>query len=352
MTADELRKTNLKAIILSGGPASVFDEGSPHVDASVWALIEELGLPVLGICYGMQEMVHKFKGVVAPSAKREYGKAMVTRVAVQAAAAAAAAGAAAGADLSGGLFDGMPEEFQMWMSHGDKLITIPEGFADVGVSANSEHAAIANVGKRMWALQFHPEVTHSLGGQTLLGNFVNKIAGLAPAWDMQAIADDFIAAVRAKVGPTEHVIGAVSGGVDSSVAAVLMHKAIGERFHAVLVDNGLLRGGEATEVVGRLKRDLGINLKCIDATDLFLGKLAGVSEPETKRKIIGGTFIEVFDAESKRIEEEDVCARMRQPRLSCGQEGSRGRLEGGEAAIRHEDADGGMVAAGELRRAE
>ena len=232
---------------------------------------------------------------MSPSSKREYGKAMVEAV--------RGGGDAA---IDGGLLAGMPEEFQMWMSHGDKLTALPEGFVDVGVSANSEHAAIANPGKKMWALQFHPEVTHSIGGQVLLGNFVNTIAGLQPSWDMQAIADDFISSVRAKVGPTEHVIGAVSGGVDSSVAAVLLHKAIGDRFHAVLVDNGLLRGGEAQEVVQRLKADLGINLKCIDAGALFLGKLAGVSEPERKRKIIGGTFIEVFDAESKRIEAEDV----------------------------------------------
>lgn len=191
------------------------------------------------------------------------------------------------------------------MSHGDKLTKTPEGFEDIGFTGNSEHACIANAEKRFFGIQFHPEVTHTPMGKELLKNFVVRICGMPTDWNMKEIADEFIAEVRERVGPDGHVIGAVSGGVDSSVAAVLLHKAIGDRFHAVLVDNGCLREGESVEVVKRLKDHLGINLKCINAEDRFLDALKGVEEPEKKRKIIGNMFIEIFQEEASQIGKVD-----------------------------------------------
>lgn len=285
MEAEELKKHKLKGIIFSGGPNSVFDEGAPHIKPGVWKLIEELKLPVLGICYGLQELAFTFEGKVAPCEHREYGKAMVTKL----------------ANDCGGLLEGLPEEFQMWMSHGDKLIARPKGFVDVATTENSQHAAIVNVEKKFFGIQFHPEVTHSPLGKNILKNFVVNICGAPTDWDMRNIAEAFIKEVRQTVGPDGHVIGAVSGGVDSSVAAALLQRAIGDRFHAVLIDNGLLRQGEAVEVVDRLKNHLGINLKCIDASDRFMEALAGISEPETKRKKIGNLFIDLFQEEAERI---------------------------------------------------
>ncbi|KAJ0400782.1 hypothetical protein P43SY_004877 [Pythium insidiosum] len=286
---EELKKHKLKGIIFSGGPNSVFDEGSPHVHPGVWKLIEEQKLPVLGICYGLQELAFTFNGAVAPCERREYGKAIVHKT----------------GGACGGLFDGLPDEFQMWMSHGDKLTATPEGFVDIAYTENSQHAAIVNVEKRFYGIQFHPEVTHSPLGKDILKNFVVNICGAPTDWDMRSIADAFIEDVRNMVGPDGHVIGAVSGGVDSSVAAVLLQRALGDRFHAVLIDNGLLRKDESTEVVERLQKKLGINLKCIDASDRFLKALAGVTEPETKRKTIGNLFIEIFQEEAKRIGKVD-----------------------------------------------
>lgn len=286
VSGEELRKHTLTGIIFSGGPNSVFDKDAPHVAPEVWALIEERQLPVLGICYGLQEFAFTFNGKVAPSEHREYGKAIVNRK--------------VGVDC-GGLFDGLPEQFQMWMSHGDKLHARPDGFVDIATTENSEHAAIVNVAKKFYGIQFHPEVTHSPLGKDILNNFVVNICQSPTDWDMRSIADAFIEEVRQTVGPEGHVIGAVSGGVDSSVAAVLLQRALGDRFHAVLIDNGLLRENEAVEVVERLQNKLGINLKCIDASDRFLTALAGVTDPETKRKTIGNLFIEIFQEEAKTI---------------------------------------------------
>jgi GMP synthase (glutamine-hydrolysing) len=288
--AEELRKHKLTGIILSGGPNSVFDKDAPHVKPGVWKLIEELQLPVLGICYGLQELAFTNEGVVAPCDRREYGKAIVHQK--------------EGADC-GGLFAGLPSEFQVWMSHGDKLTTVPQGFEDIAFTENSEHTAIVNRAKKFYGIQFHPEVTHSPLGKDILKNFVVTICGSPTDWDMRNIADAFIEEVRMLVGPEGHVIGAVSGGVDSSVAAVLLQRALGDRFHAVLIDNGLLRKDEATEVVDRLKNKLNINLKCIDASERFLTALKGVTEPETKRKTIGNLFIELFQEEAARIGKVD-----------------------------------------------
>lgn len=286
--AETLAQHEIIAVILSGGPSSVYDEGAPHVTPETWKLIKERNIPVLGICYGMQEMAHVFGGKVEPGLKHEYGKSMVHRV----------------EGCSSKLFADMPETFQMWMSHGDKLAAVPTGFTEVAATENAEFVAIENLETRMWGLQFHPEVTHSPLGKTVLKNFCIDIAGATPDWVMTDYAEEFINEVRLKVGETGHVLGAVSGGVDSTVAAVLMTRAIGPRFHAVLVDNGCLRKDEAVGVLKRMREDCGVNLICVDASERFLTLLKGVTDPEQKRKIIGGTFIDVFQEEAKRIEEE------------------------------------------------
>lgn len=289
--AEILGANHIVGVILSGGPASVYDPESPHVDDSVWKLIKEKNLPVLGICYGMQEIAHTFGGTVSPSTEREFGRATVTKSALHTVA----------ADL---LFKGV-EQSQMWMSHGDKVTSMPEGFVKIASSENSDHAAIACPEKSIFGIQFHPEVTHSLHGKELLHNFVVGVCKAPTDWNMKDIADEFIREVREKVGPEGHVIGAVSGGVDSSVAAVLLHRAIGSRFHAIMVDNGCLRKDEAKKVVQRLKEDLGINLRVVDASDRFLSKLDGVIDPEVKRKTIGNLFIEVFQEEATVIGKVD-----------------------------------------------
>lgn len=288
VTPEELGKHELTAVILSGGPNSVYEEGAPHVAQGVWDIIKERGIPVLGICYGMQELAHVFGGKVAPGQKREYGKASVSRV--------------KGCDSP--LFAGLPEEFIMWMSHGDKLHKVPDGFKAVAGTSNADYVAIENIESKMWGLQFHPEVTHSPMGKDILKNFVVNIANAKQDWVMTDYANEFIEEVRATVGPEGHVIGAVSGGVDSTVAAVLMTKAIGDRFHAVLVDNGCLRKDEAVNVLKRMRDDCHVNLRCVDAKDRFLDLLAGVTDPEKKRKIIGGTFIDIFQEEAEKIQAE------------------------------------------------
>ena len=283
--ADVLRRNKIVGIILSGGPSSVYEEGSPHVHSSVWAMIEELKLPVLGICYGMQEIAHVFGGTVSPSAEREFGRAVIEKT----------------SDAADVLLQGVTDG-QMWMSHGDKVTAMPTGFIKIAHTSNSEHAAIANLERRMFGLQFHPEVTHSTQGHVLLRNFVVGVCGAPQEWNMRNIAAEFIEEVRAKVGPTGQVIGAVSGGVDSSVAAVLLQRAIGNRFHAVMVDNGCLRKDEAVKVEARLKGALGINLTVVDASELFLSRLEGVTDPEVKRKTIGGLFIDVFQDQASKIQ--------------------------------------------------
>jgi len=272
---DVLARHKITAVILSGGPNSVYEEGAPHVHAEVWKLIEDRQIPVLGICYGMQELAHVFGGRVEPGLKHEYGKASVRRT----------------PGCTSKIFADMPDEFVMWMSHGDKLHSVPEGFHAVAGTANAEYVAIENSTKQMWGLQFHPEVTHSPLGKVVLKNFCVDVAGATQDWIMTDYAKEFVASVCKTVGPTGHVLGAVSGGVDSTVAAVLLKEAIGDRFHAVLVDNGCLRKDEAVKVVKRMRDDCKVNLRCVDASERFLGRLQGVVDPEQKRKIIGRTFI-------------------------------------------------------------
>jgi GMP synthase (glutamine-hydrolysing) len=291
--AATLRKNNISGIILSGGPASVYEVDSPHVKDDVWAFIEENKIPVLGICYGMQEMTHKFGGIVSPSSEREFGRAIIDKVTDPSV-----------LPLANQIMRGV-EHSQMWMSHGDKVTKMPDGFVLIATTTNSEFAAFACAEKRMFGLQFHPEVTHSVHGKTLLHNFAVDVCQSPTDWNMTNVADEFIREVREKVGEDRHVIGAVSGGVDSSVAAVLMHRAIGERFHAVMVDNGCLRKDESAAVVLRLKEAMGINLTVVDASERFLSALAGVTDPEKKRKLIGGLFIDIFQEEALRLGKVD-----------------------------------------------
>jgi len=278
-----------KGIILSGGPYSVYESGAPHADPAVF----ELGVPILGICYGLQEIAWNLdnKNVVAGE-KREYGHATVK---VQ-----KHAGKQSHIDR---LFQDIGEDLEVWMSHGDKLSQLPTGFEPVASTPNAPFAGIASTDRPLFGIQFHPEVTHTPKGKQLLSNFAVTICGARQDWTMEKFVDKEIERIRAMVGPKGQVIGAVSGGVDSTVAAKLMQEAIGDRFHAVLVDNGVLRLDEAKTVKKTLTEHLGINLTVIDSTDLFLGRLKGVSDPEKKRKIIGNTFIEIFQDTAKSIAE-------------------------------------------------
>lgn len=282
------KHSNITAIILSGGPSSVYEEGAPHVSKGVWKLIKDRNIPVLGICYGMQELAHALGGSVTPGLKHEYGKSTVKTL--------------NGEASSSPLLEGLGSEFVMWMSHGDKLNGVPDGFNAVANTDNAEYVIIENLERRMWGLQFHPEVTHSPRGKDILKNFVINIAKSEPTWTMKDYANEFIEAVRKQVGPNGRVLGAVSGGVDSTVAAVLMTRAIGHRFHAVMVDNGCLRKNEAERVLARMRDDCEVDLRCVDAKDRFLDQLKGVTDPEKKRKIIGRTFIDVFQEEAEKIE--------------------------------------------------
>jgi len=289
-----LKQAKVIGVVLSGGPASVYDEGSPHVAEGFWDWVKEEKIPVLGVCYGMQEMCHHFGGKVAPSHKREFGRTIISNVGEH-------------GTHKGDLFYGIPpEDNTVWMSHGDKVEALPEGFKSIAHSDNCPHAAIAGPedGTPLYGIQFHPEVTHTKHGKELYRNFVVDICKAPQDWDMKDIADEFIREVREKVGPTGHVIGAVSGGVDSSVAAILLNRAIGERFHAILVDNACLRKDEAVRVMERLKNREGIDLHCVDASERFLAKLEGVEDPESKRKIIGNLFIDIFQEEAERIKQQ------------------------------------------------
>ncbi|KAI0003464.1 class I glutamine amidotransferase-like protein [Xylariaceae sp. FL0662B] len=274
-------------IVLSGGPASVYDEGAPHVDPAIF----DLGVPILGICYGCQEIAWRVGAEnVAPGEAREYGHADVTIRKV---------GDSSHVDR---LFEGLGDIMHVYMSHFDKLIRLPEGFVPIASTQNSEFAGIAHQTKPIFGIQFHPELSHTPRGTELLKNFAVGICGAKQQWVMSDFIKHEIIRIRKLVGDKAQVIGAVSGGVDSTVAARLMQEAIGERFHAILVDNGVMRLNECQEVQETLQRHLGINLTIVDGADLFLGRLKGVPEPETKRKIIGGTFIDLFEAEAVRIE--------------------------------------------------
>jgi len=267
-------------IVLSGGPSSVLDDDAPFAPKELL----DLGVPVLGICYGLQWMCQQLGGVVEKAEDREYGRAQLKLE-------------RRGDPLFAGLDD--QAERSVWMSHGDRVLRLPEGFTVLASSDHSPFAAVRHREKPLYGVQFHPEVVHTDGGGVLLGNFVHAIAGCASSWTMQAFADAAIDAVRAQVGSGQAVCG-LSGGVDSSVAAVLVHRAIGDRLHCILVDHGLMRENEAADVE-RAFREVGIPLRVVNASDRFLGALAGVTDPEKKRRIIGHLFIEVFEQEAARI---------------------------------------------------
>ncbi|KAL8286557.1 hypothetical protein RQP46_004574 [Phenoliferia psychrophenolica] len=279
-----------KGIILSGSPYSVYDDDAPHVDPDVFTY----GVPVLGICYGLQEIGQIHGAKVQASDHREYGEAIVKVVKQP-------AGSAPHMDK---LFEGIDGEMPVWMSHSDRLHSLPTDFSIIATTESAPFAALAHNSKPLYGIQFHPEVTHSPRGKEVLERFIVRICECKPEWTMGAFIDKEIARIRELVGPTGQVIGAVSGGVDSSVAAKLMHEAIGDRFHAIMVDNGVLRTNEASQVHKMLCEDLGVNLTVIDASELFLGKLKGILDPEQKRKIIGNTFIEIFQEEALKLDEK------------------------------------------------
>ena len=278
---EEIQQRSPRAIVLSGGPASVYEDGAPSVDKRVF----ELGLPVLGICYGMQLMAHLLGGKVARADKREFGLAQVS------------------VEQTDGIFHRFAkgERIDVWMSHGDRVDAVPPGFVTIGLSGNTPFCAVANAEKKMYGVQFHPEVVHSPRGTDVLASFLFQVAGLEPTWTPGSFTDDAIAKVKATVKDDEHAICGLSGGVDSSVAAILCHKALGDRLTCIFVDNGLLRQGEFEQVVNTFNETFKLNLIAVDARDQFLSALKGVSDPEKKRKIIGKIFIDVFDAEAAKV---------------------------------------------------
>ncbi len=277
-----------KAIILSGGPASVKTAASPRVDEAVFAA----GVPVLAICYGQQTMALQLGGAVDHSDKREFGRAMVT------------------IERQSALFEGVWEvgrSYPVWMSHGDKVTRLPEGFSVAGTSPNAPFAVATDEKRRLYSVMFHPEVSHTPDGGKLLRNFARKIAGLRGDWTMASFRAEAIGEIRRKVGAARVICG-LSGGVDSSVAAVLLHEAIGDQLTCVFVDTGLMRAGEGAEVVRLFRDHYNIPLIHVEAEDLFLGKLKGVDDPEYKRKIIGAAFIDVFETEARKIDGAEFLA--------------------------------------------
>lgn len=277
-----------KAVILSGGPASTVETGSPRAPDVIW----QSGLPILGICYGEQTMCAQLGGRVEASDHREFGRAWLD------------------IEKDNPLFDGVwkaGERHQVWMSHGDRVAALPEGFEVIGTSSGAPFAAIADVSRGYYAVQFHPEVVHTPDGAKLLANFVHNIAGLKGDWTMAAYKEQAIAAIRAQVG-SGRVICGLSGGVDSSVAALLIHEAVGDQLTCILVDHGLMRKNEAAEVVSMFREHYNIPLVHVDASDTFIAALEGESDPEAKRKTIGRLFIEVFEAEAKKLGGADFLA--------------------------------------------
>jgi GMP synthase (glutamine-hydrolysing) len=276
---DEIRAFGARGIILSGGPASVHESFSPTISSTVF----ELGVPVLGICYGQQLIAKLLGGTVESSEHREFGRAMVQV-------------ASRSPFLDGTWKEG--GSYQVWMSHGDAVTKMPEGFAVIAATPSAPYAAIANEQKRYYGVQFHPEVVHTPEGSQLIRNFVHTICGAAPDWSMAGFKASAIERVRRQVGGKKVICG-VSGGVDSSVVAALLHEAIGDQLICIFVNTGLLRASEPEQVEKMLREHFHINLIHVDASQLFLQRLAGVSDPERKRKIIGETFIEVFEREAK-----------------------------------------------------
>ena len=272
-----------QGIILSGSPHSVYEEGAPTLPQAVL----DAGVPVLGICYGLQLLSYALGGEVQPGHAREYGAATVNVT-------------GGTADSASPLFAGLPSALTVWMSHGDRVERLPAGFLSIAHSDNSPLAAIAHEERKLYGIQFHPEVVHTPQGAALLANFVKRICGCVGDWTPGNFIQETVASIQQKVGPTGHVICGLSGGVDSAVAATLVHRAIGDRLTCVFVDHGLLRKGEAEQVVETFRQHQGMRLVAVDAKEDFLADLAEVADPERKRKLIGTRFIRVFEAEAAR----------------------------------------------------
>ena len=278
-----IREFRPSGIILSGGPSSVYEEGAPSLPAEVLSL----GIPVLGICYGMQVVANLLGGKVAKSTDREYGIANIR------------------GEWGDPLFLGIEEmrhnmTIQVWMSHGDRIEELPKGFTSIARSGNSPVAAMSNREKTIYGVQFHPEVAHTPKGKEILSNFLFRVCGLSPSWTMHSFVETSVRKIRETVG-NENVVLGLSGGVDSSVAAVLLHKALGDRLTCIFVNNGLLRKGEADEVLETFRSGIGLHLEYVDASERFLKALEDVEDPERKRKIIGELFVRVFEEAARKI---------------------------------------------------
>jgi len=278
ITAEELRRRSVRAVILTGGPSSAYAQDSVQVDEGLF----RLGVPVLGICYGMQLMAQALGGQVTRASRREYGRATLN------------------IQLDDPLFHGLERQLECWMSHGDAVVAAPEGFVVLASTANSPVAAMARLDRRLFGVQFHPEVKHTPEGQAILKNFLFRVAQLTADWTAGSFVEEEVARIRRQVGD-HHVICALSGGVDSAVSAALVHRAVGERLNCIFVDHGLLRKGEGEAVVETFHRVMGMQLRCVDAKGRFLSLLAGVTDPEEKRRRIGHEFIRVFEAEAARF---------------------------------------------------
>lgn len=287
VSAEKIKNLQPDAIILSGGPASVGEKDAPALDMELL----EIGVPVLGICYGMQLLAHNLGGELSQSENREYGPAELELC-----------------DTST-LWQGLGNTSRVWMSHGDKVSKVPQGFKICGKTETLAIAAMCDEKRKIYALQFHPEVHHSVDGTAMIKNFLFEVARLKADWNMHNFAERVIDECREKVGDG-HVICALSGGVDSTVVAVLLNKAIGHRLHCIFVNNGVLRENEGEEVVKYLRENFDLNLKYVDASKLFLDKLTGVDDPEKKRKIIGHTFIDVFEQEANAIKASGVSVKF------------------------------------------
>ena len=274
-----IAEMNASGIILSGGPSSVYAKDAPLPDKAIF----KMGIPVLGICFGLQVMARFLKGKVERGQKREYGKGTLRVKRAQCR-----------------LFDALPRELQVWNSHGDKLTKLPDGFKSVATTDNSRFAAIENAKARFYGLQFHPEVVHTPRGKKIISNFVRKICGCGRKWTMRSYVEQAVEEIRVQVGKEKVILG-LSGGVDSSVAAALIHKAIGKQLTCIFVNNGVLRANEASVVKKVFGRNFKVKLHYEDSTNLFIRKLRGVTDPETKRKIIGNTFIDVFQKATRKV---------------------------------------------------
>ncbi|HEX2868838.1 MAG TPA: glutamine-hydrolyzing GMP synthase [Ignavibacteriales bacterium] len=280
LTIEKIRQLNPKGIVLSGGPQSVYDNGAPDLEPEVF----NLGIPILGICYGIHLIGKKLGGMVEPATSREYGKAKLKL------------------SSKTGLFEGVSDNSVVWMSHGDYLTGVPEGFNVTGTSEDSPICAMSDEEKKIYGVQFHPEVAHSEEGKKMLQNFLFKICGLKGEWTPKHFIESSISDIKNLVGDKK-AICALSGGVDSSVAAILVSKAIGENLICIHVDTGLMRKDESRQIVEMFENNYQLKLIHVDATEIFLTRLKGVTDPEKKRKIIGNTFIEIFEAEAKKFKD-------------------------------------------------